>query len=210
MAKQRLTPLLFFENPTVPRSPTTLHAHANMNRFRRLGPFALAGGVFLAAGACVGGAFWALSGLGYLGDESPGEARWVAYLLGAGVVPTALVLLGFVTGRLFRNEPKNHFAENDRGTAGPTTPDTTPPTGSQGVLVYINGGWQPALFVERTAAGAYVVYVPHAPDARSGAVYVVESFQVTPLNIPTREMWEIIRRSGKGLSGHAGELFATG
>jgi len=83
------------------------------------------------------------------------------------------------------------------------------PAGSQSVLVYINGGWQPALLIERTPTGA-VVYVPHVPDARSGTVYVVEAFQVTPLNITTRELRTIIRRVGKGLSLHAEKLFEVG
>lgn len=184
-----------------------------MSRFRRVGPFALAVGAFLLAGALVNGAFWALRGLVHWGGQAPGEIGWLAYLLGAGLVLAVLALPWFVAERLLRpklppNEPKS--TNGGRRDARPGNPGTDFPTGSQSVLVYINGGWQPALLVERTAAGAYVVYVPHAPDADSGAIYVVEAFQVTPLNIPARRMREIIRQAGKGLSGYAGELFATG
>lgn len=94
--------------------------------------------------------------------------------------------------------------------AKPEKPGLPAPAGAQSVLVYINGGWQPALLIERTPTGAYVVYVPHVPDARSGTVYVVEAFQVTPLDITTRELRAIIRRVGKGLSLHAGKLFEVG
>lgn len=94
--------------------------------------------------------------------------------------------------------------------AKPEKPGLPAPAGAQSVLVYINGGWQPALLIERTPTGAYVVYVPHVPDARSGTVYVVEAFQVTPLDITTRELRAIIRRVGKGLSLHAGKLFEAG
>lgn len=95
-------------------------------------------------------------------------------------------------------------------TAKSARPNPVAPADAQSVLVYINGGWQPALLIERTPTGAYVVYVPHVPDARSGTVYVVEAFQVTPLNITARELRTIIRRVGKGLSHHTEKLFETG
>lgn len=128
--------------------------------------------------------------------EKLGVEELLDYTLATVLVILLLVLLFFITGRrvVVKSEKSG----------------IVPSVDSQNVLVYVNGGWQPALLIERNATGAYVVYVPHVPNARSGAVYVVESFQVTPLNIPTREMEAIIRHAGKGLSDYTGKLFETG
>ncbi|AQG81987.1 hypothetical protein [Spirosoma montaniterrae] len=121
---------------------------------------------------------------------------WLDYTLVAILIIGILVLAGFIAGLLFvsKSEKSGLISSVD----------------SQSVLVYINGGWQPALLIERDIAGANVVYVPHVPNAHTGAIYIVEPFQITPLNIPAHEMQTIIGQGGRGLSEHTGQLFDAG
>lgn len=151
---------------------------------------------FLLMAVLFGRAFVALYRLVQRIVENVGVEELLDYTLATVLILLMLVLLFLVAGRrvLIRSEKSGIASSLD----------------SQSVLVYINGGWQPALLIERNVTGAHVVYVPHVPNARSGAIYVVESFQVTPMNIPTHEMQEIIRHAGKGLSEYTGKLFEAG
>lgn len=167
-----------------------------MARILQIVPLMIITGAVLLIAVLFGRAFVTLYGLLQQVIKSLGIEKPVDYALVTLLILGIVVLLFLVTRWLVATRTKQS--------------EVTSALGSQSVLVYLNGGWQPALLIERTATGAYVVYVPHAPTARSGTIYVVESFQVSPLNIPIGKMEEIIRHAGKGLSDHAGKLFETG
>lgn len=137
----------------------------------------------------------------------PGPIALVSGMLLAALLALAagLLLHGAITKRAQRGLKGRTQEASVPEQTGPVSP-----VGSQSVLVYVNGGWQPALLIERAVSGAYVVYIPNAPDARSGTIYVVESFQVTPLNMPVQKMQDTIQHFGKGLSTYAGKLFENG
>lgn len=149
-----------------------------------------------------------------------GVAKLLDYTLVTVLIGSILILLYFVTLRRFIAERAQNWLKLDASELDEPDkyldaiwskqPETASSTKTQSVMVYVNGGWQPALLMERTATGANVVYVPQAPNARSGGIYVVESFQISPLDVPTNEMQEIIRHAGKGLAGHIGRLFEVG
>ncbi len=128
--------------------------------------------------------------------ENLGVEKLLDYALATGLMGFLLVLLFFTVRWLITTKLRAAGVGFSRNV--------------QSVMVYINGGWQPALLIERAVSGAHVVYVPHVSNTRSGSIYVVESFQVTPLNISTHDMEEIIWNAGKGLSGHTEKLFEMG
>jgi DNA repair exonuclease SbcCD nuclease subunit len=147
--------------------------------------------------------------------ENLGVENWLDYTLATGLI---VALIYFIGWRLVLVRNANNWLKSnalpifqaygnheDTGKSGAASL-----SGSQSVLVYINGGWQPALVIERAVMGAYVVYVPKAPHAHSGDIYVVESFQVKPLNMSIPTMQDTIEHFGKGLSVHTGKLFETG
>lgn len=151
--------------------------------------------------------------------EDLGVAKLLDYTLVAVLIVGILMLLYFVAVRKTIVQKVQNWlnanaseADDYKYVAGVWAEQSASASSinTQSVMVYLNGGWQPALLIERTVTGAYVVYVPQVPNARSGAIYVVESFQVSPLNIPTHEMQKIIRHVGKGLAGHTSKLFEVG
>jgi len=48
-------------------------------------------------------------------------------------------------------------------------------TSRQGVLIWLDEAWQPAILIEKNADGWHVVYIPNAPNASSGRIYIVKA-----------------------------------
>ncbi len=67
------------------------------------------------------------------------------------------------------------------------------------VLVKIGDAWQPAILVEQQGDQC-TVYVPIAPQATSGHIYLVNSSQVNHLHISLHAFQESIEQFGKGFS----------
>jgi uncharacterized membrane protein len=82
----------------------------------------------------------------------------------------------------------------DRGEAKP-----------EAVLARIEDAWQFALVVERIGATHVVVYVPGAPSATSGSVYVMDVDRVRPVNAPLSEVMKSLKGLGVGTAALLGE-----
>lgn len=166
-----------------------------MTRFLRLVQLGSITTAFLLVAVLLGRLLVALYRPGSSTVDPVDADKLVGYTLVTVLLSGLLLVLCYVAGRLMPGKPTDS-----------TVTDAPDP---QSVMVYINGGWQPALLIERAVTDAYVVYVPHAPTAHSGAIYVVESFQITPLNMSASALQEAIQHFGKGLSGHTDTLFET-
>jgi hypothetical protein len=78
------------------------------------------------------------------------------------------------------------------------------------VLIELNNTWQPGFLIERSITGVCIVFVPGAPVTSNGAVYVVPTIRVIPLNMPNDDLDTSIQRLGKGMSGYVSDLFDVG
>ena len=65
------------------------------------------------------------------------------------------------------------------------------------VLIHLDDQSQIALEVERTANQQVVVFVPGAPDPRSGNVVLMDEDRVTPLDSNLRSVSRIFKQFGK-------------
>lgn len=69
----------------------------------------------------------------------------------------------------------------------------------QVVLVHIEEpSWQIALLIERFENGLIAVYVPDAPNPKSGTVHIVTPDRVLPVDTPSPVALKCLRRLGKG------------
>ena len=68
------------------------------------------------------------------------------------------------------------------------------------VLVSIEDAWQFGLVVERIGSTHVVVYVPGAPSATSGSVYVMTADRVKPVAVTLPEMSKCLKGLGVGTS----------
>jgi uncharacterized membrane protein len=66
------------------------------------------------------------------------------------------------------------------------------------VLARIEDAWQIAFLVERLPDGQRAVFVPGAPDTKSGSVYFMTDDRIRTLDIPMGEAVKCLRRLGKG------------
>lgn len=66
------------------------------------------------------------------------------------------------------------------------------------VLARIEDAWQIAFVVEQLEAGHLAVYVPGAPNARSGSVYFMTEDRVRPLDVPLPKVMKCMRQLGGG------------
>jgi uncharacterized membrane protein len=66
------------------------------------------------------------------------------------------------------------------------------------VLASIEDAWQFALVVERIGSTHVVVYVPDAPSATSGSVYVMTADRVKPVDVTLPEMAKCLKGLGVG------------
>jgi uncharacterized membrane protein len=68
----------------------------------------------------------------------------------------------------------------------------------EAVLARIEDAWQFALVVERIGATHVVVYVPGAPSATSGSVYIMDADRVRPIDAPMSELAKCLKGLGVG------------
>lgn len=68
------------------------------------------------------------------------------------------------------------------------------------VLARIEDAWQLGFLVERLEAGHLAVYIPGAPNARSGSVYFMTEDRVRPLDVPLPKVMKCMRQLGGGSS----------
>ena len=66
------------------------------------------------------------------------------------------------------------------------------------VLARIEDAWQLALLVERVDETHVAVFVPGAPDPKSGSVYLLTDDRVKPMDVPIREAMKCIKGLGVG------------
>src|ERR1700730_14419334 len=68
------------------------------------------------------------------------------------------------------------------------------------VLVRMNNGWQLGFLADSFNDGQVAVFIPGAPDPSSGAVQIVSTDHITPLDISYRDALACLEQSGRGLS----------
>jgi uncharacterized membrane protein len=66
------------------------------------------------------------------------------------------------------------------------------------VLARIEDAWQLAMLVEQVDAEHAAVFVPGAPDARSGSVYLLTNDRLKPVDISTPDAIKCIKGLGIG------------
>jgi uncharacterized membrane protein len=66
------------------------------------------------------------------------------------------------------------------------------------VLVRLDDAWQIAFLVERAEGGLATVFVPDAPNTRSGSLLVVGEDRITPLEVTLPEAMKCVRSLGLG------------
>lgn len=71
-------------------------------------------------------------------------------------------------------------------------------SGREAVLARIEDAWQIALLVERLDNGHVAVYVPGAPNAASGSVYIMTEDRIKPLGMPVSTAFKCVRGLGVG------------
>ena len=72
------------------------------------------------------------------------------------------------------------------------------PHGTESVLARIEDAWQVGFLMERLRDGQLVVFVPGAPDAHSGSIFVLTPDRVRKVDVPMVEAVKIVRRLGRG------------
>lgn len=65
-------------------------------------------------------------------------------------------------------------------------------------LLRLDDAWHLAIVVDRCADGRSVVFVPEAPEAMSGAIFIVDADRVQPLNVPISDALRCVKRFGAG------------
>jgi len=66
-------------------------------------------------------------------------------------------------------------------------------------LVRVPNGWQIGFLVDASSDGHVAVFIPGAPDPSSGAVQIISSDNITPINISHQDILACLERSGRGL-----------
>jgi uncharacterized membrane protein len=66
------------------------------------------------------------------------------------------------------------------------------------VLARIEDAWQLAMLVEAVDAEHLAVFVPGAPDPRSGSIYLLTKDRIKPVDISTRDAMKCIKGLGIG------------
>ena len=69
------------------------------------------------------------------------------------------------------------------------------------VLARIEDAWQIGFLVEQLEGKHLAIYVPGAPNARSGSVYFMTEDRVRPLDVPLPKVMKCMRQLGGGSSG---------
>ena len=72
------------------------------------------------------------------------------------------------------------------------------PSGMQVVLARIEDAWQLALLVEQVDTTHAAVFVPGAPNPKSGSVYLLTHDRLKPVDVPIREAMRCIKGLGVG------------
>lgn len=155
----------------------------------------------------------ALDAASPLADKLPlpkGEAVIVIYILGAialvvvafaaGVyaksLPIEKKVMPFLENRFLRKLPPyaaaRKYAERLAGLEGNS--DLQP------VLVRFVNSWQVAFIVEKLDDSHIWVFAPHAPDAVSGSIHLVEKKDTSPLGASREQLLACLEKSGRGLS----------
>lgn len=68
----------------------------------------------------------------------------------------------------------------------------------KGVLARIEDAWQLALKVERVDAAHSAVFVPGAPDPKSGSVYLMTDYRFKVIDVSIRDAMHVIKGLGIG------------
>lgn len=66
------------------------------------------------------------------------------------------------------------------------------------VMVRFDDAWQIAFEIDRIEDDKVVLFLPGSPDPWSGAVSIVASERVTPLDITSRSVTDLMKQLGKG------------
>lgn len=66
------------------------------------------------------------------------------------------------------------------------------------VLVRIEDAWQIAYLMDRIEPGHVAVFIPGAPDPRSGSVYFLTEDRIKPIDVPLAAAMERLRYGGRG------------
>jgi uncharacterized membrane protein len=66
------------------------------------------------------------------------------------------------------------------------------------VLARIEDAWQLAFLIERLEKGHLAVFVPGAPNPRSGSVYFLTNDRIKPINLSTQAAMKCLKRLGAG------------
>lgn len=76
--------------------------------------------------------------------------------------------------------------------------ETHPGTAMQPVLARIEDAWQLAMRVERVNEELFAVFVPGAPDPKSGSVYLLTEDRLKPVDILPRDAMKCLKGMGIG------------
>src|SRR6185312_8962653 len=76
----------------------------------------------------------------------------------------------------------------------------------QVVLVHIEESWQIALLIERFENGLVAVYVPDAPNPKSGAVHFLTPDRVLHVDTPSPVALNCLKQLGKGADAAFGRV----
>lgn len=71
-------------------------------------------------------------------------------------------------------------------------------TVKQTVLARIEDAWQIAILMERLENGHVAVFVPDAPNPRSGSVYFMTEDRIKPIDVPQSSALKCVKRMGAG------------
>jgi uncharacterized membrane protein len=122
-----------------------------------------------------------------------------------------IVLFCFITGLLARTSRARRLQDRLEGTILSRIPGYTLIKGiaesvagtdratiRQAVLVRIEDAWQIGLLVDRVEPGHVAVFVPGAPDPKSGSVYFLTEDRIKNVDLSLTSALDCVRGAGKG------------
>lgn len=65
-------------------------------------------------------------------------------------------------------------------------------------LIEVDDGLVPGFIIEENEDGRYTIFIPSVPTPFAGAVYILDSQRVHPLNVPFVEAIKVVSRWGSG------------
>jgi uncharacterized membrane protein len=144
-------------------------------------------------------------------------------ILAEDIVSIAVILLVFLVAGLFVGTRAGRLLSERlertvlyrtpgyllvRGAVG-SVPGLSADAPPQPSLVETDEGWAFALLIEREPPGFCTVFLPDSPTPTSGAVRIVETARVRPLDAPMLNLLACLTRSGTGAGALAGRTLAA-